>query len=231
MTDDLAKTAAVKASVGSLRDQQLAKLLEDYMESLERGAPLDLETLAAERPELADELRGFGESLHVLHDATRNLRGPLGDASTDVSSGARRLGDFEIGPEIGRGGMGVVYEARQISLDRRVALKVLPFAAVWDQKQIARFRNEAQAAAQLQHPNIVPVYAVGQERGVHFYAMQLINGQSLEAALTELRRDADGRARHSTNAVAASTLRRCASTVTWSRKGEAVDRAGRWNLV
>ena len=102
----------------------------------------------------------------------------------------KRLGDFEIGPEIGRGGMGVVYEATQISLQRKVALKVLPFAAMWDHKQIARFQNEAQAAAQLQHPNIVPVFAVGQERGVHFYAMQLIQGRSLDQILGELRREA-----------------------------------------
>ena len=99
----------------------------------------------------------------------------------------RRLGDFRLLREIGRGGMGVVYEAQQISLGRRVALKVLPFAAVLDSRQIARFKHEAQSAAQLNHPNIVSVFAVGVERGVHFYAMQLIDGQPLDRALTELR--------------------------------------------
>jgi serine/threonine protein kinase len=73
--------------------------------------------------------------------------------------------------------MGIVYEAQQISLDRRVALKVLPFAAVLDSRQIARFSHEAKAAAQLLHPNIVSVFSVGVERGVHYYAMQLIDGQ------------------------------------------------------
>ena len=82
-----------------------------------------------------------------------------------------------------------MYEARQISLDRPVALKILPFAAVLDAKQIARFKNEAQAAAQIQHPNIVPVYAIGAERGVHYYAMQLIDGQPLDQAITQLRGD------------------------------------------
>ena len=72
-----------------------------------------------------------------------------------------RLGDFVLGREIGRGGMGVVYEAQQLSLNRRVALKVLPFAAVFDAKQIARFKNEAQAAAQLHHPHIVPIFRGG----------------------------------------------------------------------
>ena len=75
--------------------------------------------------------------------------------------------------------MGVVYEAVQLSLGRRVALKVLPFAAALDARQLQRFKNEAQAAAQLHHTNIVPVYAVGCERGTHFYAMQLIEGQNL----------------------------------------------------
>jgi tetratricopeptide (TPR) repeat protein len=83
--------------------------------------------------------------------------------------------------------MGVVYEAEQISLGRRVALKVLPFAATLDPKHLQRFRNEAQAAACLHHPNIVPVYGVGSVRGVHYYAMQFIEGQSLARVIEELR--------------------------------------------
>ena len=92
--------------------------------------------------------------------------------------------------------MGIVYEAHQVSLDRRVALKALPFAAVLDQKQIVRFENEARAAAQLHHPNIVPVFSVGCERGVHYYAMQYIEGASLDRTLADVRgdstRDAEG---------------------------------------
>ena len=97
------------------------------------------------------------------------------------------LGDFRILPRSGRGGMGVVYEAEQISLGRRVALKVLPFAAMLDQQQLARFKNEARAAATLDHPNIVAIYSVGVERGVHYYAMQLIEGQSLAQVVEQLR--------------------------------------------
>ena len=97
------------------------------------------------------------------------------------------LGDFRLLREIGRGGMGVVYEAEQISLARRVALKVLPFAATLDNKQIQRFKNEAQAAGQLHHTNIVAVHFVGCERGVHFYAMQYIEGQSLGQVIADLR--------------------------------------------
>src|SRR5256714_1531698 len=83
--------------------------------------------------------------------------------------------------------MGVVYEAEQISLDRRVALKVLPFAAALDAKQLQRFKNEAPAAAHLHHTNNVPLHAVGCERGVHFYAMQFIEGRTLAAFIRELR--------------------------------------------
>src|SRR6185437_2863747 len=90
--------------------------------------------------------------------------------------------------ELGRGGMGIVYEAEQVSLRRRVALKVLPFAATLDARQIQRFQVEAQAAACLHHPHIVPVYGVGCDRGVHYYAMQLIEGQSLAAMIADLRR-------------------------------------------
>jgi serine/threonine protein kinase len=89
--------------------------------------------------------------------------------------------------EVGKGGMGVVYEAEQISLRRRVALKVLPFAATMDPRHLQRFHNEAQAAACLHHTNIVPVFFVGCERGIHFYAMQFIDGQPLSELIRQLR--------------------------------------------
>jgi eukaryotic-like serine/threonine-protein kinase len=174
------------------RSERLATLLDQYMSELEAtGLPPDVERLAAAHPDLADELRSYVESLQVLHQMTTGLRpeparsAPLAAAPQDQR--AKRLGDYEIIREVGRGGMGVVYEARQISLNRQVALKVLPFAAMLDERQIARFRTEAQAAAQLHHPNIVPVHAVGQERGVHYFAMQFIAGQSLEHAIDDLR--------------------------------------------
>lgn len=93
------------------------------------------------------------------------------------------LGDFRLIREIGRGGMGVVHEAEQISLSRRVALKILPFAAALDSRHLQRFKTEAQAAAQLHHTNIVPVYAVGCEHGTHYYAMQYIEGQTLASVI------------------------------------------------
>ncbi|MBN2563809.1 MAG: protein kinase [Phycisphaerae bacterium] len=97
----------------------------------------------------------------------------------------RVLGDFEILGEIGHGGMGIVYRARQVSLNRVVALKVLPGTVCQSKKAIARFTKEAQAAARLHHTNIVPVYAQGDHEGHFYYAMELIDGKGLDRALQE----------------------------------------------
>jgi serine/threonine protein kinase/tetratricopeptide (TPR) repeat protein len=99
-----------------------------------------------------------------------------------------RLGDYRILREIGRGGMGVVYEAMQQSLGRRVALKVLPVQAAADARVLKRFRRESRAAAGLHHTNIVPVFDVGREGDVCYFAMQFIQGQGLDEVLKELRR-------------------------------------------
>src|SRR5206468_2637962 len=98
------------------------------------------------------------------------------------------LGEFRIIRELGRGGMGVVYEAEQTSLHRRVALKVLRFGVVADEEAMRRFQREAETVARLHHTNIVPIFAVGRERGVHYYAMQFIEGRSLADVLDDSRR-------------------------------------------
>jgi serine/threonine protein kinase len=103
------------------------------------------------------------------------------------------LGDFELVRELGRGGMGVVYEARQISLNRPVALKVLFGGLGLTPKAVQRFRREAEAAARLHHTNIVPVYATGEQDGTHFYAMELVDGPSLDHVIRQSRQQ-DGRA-------------------------------------
>jgi tetratricopeptide (TPR) repeat protein len=100
------------------------------------------------------------------------------------------LGDFALLRELGRGGMGIVYEAQQVSLDRPVALKVLPHHLGIDAVSISRFEREAQAAGRLTHPNIVPVYAIGKAAGHHYYAMQLLDGEPLSQVLGRLRRGA-----------------------------------------
>jgi serine/threonine protein kinase len=180
-------TLDVTVSAHEAPRQQLLDVLERYMADLERGVAPDEQALLAANPALADELLPYLESLRLLDGATRDMRMPNGQRGDESTSGARQIGEYRIVREIGRGGMGIVYEAHQKSLNRKVALKILPFAAVLDQRQIARFRNEAQAAAQLHHPHIVPVFAVGQEQGVNYYAMQYIDGQSLEQAIAELR--------------------------------------------
>src|SRR5262249_59230293 len=96
-------------------------------------------------------------------------------------------GDCEVGREIGRGGMGVVYEARQVSLNRKVALKVLSGSVGLSGRAVERFRREAEAAAKLHHTNVVPVYASGEHDGTHFYAMELIEGPSLNHVIRQLR--------------------------------------------
>ncbi|MFZ5831738.1 MAG: protein kinase domain-containing protein [Planctomycetota bacterium] len=103
------------------------------------------------------------------------------------SSAPKRIGDFEIVQEIGRGGMGVVYEAMQRSLARRVALKVLPKHALLADRHRRGFQREAQTAARLNHTNVVPVFGVGEEDGLHYYVMPLVRGVGLDAIIRELR--------------------------------------------
>ncbi|HTU24717.1 MAG TPA: serine/threonine-protein kinase, partial [Pirellulales bacterium] len=171
-------------------DPRVVRAVQAYLAALESGNPVDRKTYIAQHPEIAAELTECLAGLDLIHAAAGNWREtPLEAISSDhaATSSPSPLGDFRILREIGRGGMGVVYEAMQLSLGRRVALKVLPFAAALDPKQLQRFKNEAQAAAQLHHSNIVPVYAVGCERGVHFYAMQLIHGHSLSVLIRQMR--------------------------------------------
>ena len=173
---------------------EVISILEEFLTKLEAGARLNPEDLTARCPALAEPLKACLASLEFLHDASLSLRDPGTPelpAATECQTDLGRLGDFQLVREIGRGGMGVVYEAEQISLGRRVALKVLPFAAALDARQLQRFKNEAQAAACLHHTNIVPVFGVGCERGVHYYAMQYIEGQTLAAIIKNLRRGKD----------------------------------------
>src|SRR5262249_52121193 len=100
------------------------------------------------------------------------------------------LGDFRLLREVGRGGMGIVYEAEQLSLKRRVALKVLPLAGALDPQRRLRFQKEAETVAHLHHTNIRPVHFVGCERGVNYYAMQFIAGRTLAAVIQDLRQTA-----------------------------------------
>ena len=175
------------------RDQpDLAHVIELLNVKLERGEAIDLEAIVKEHPQYAAQLQDLLPAMAALMDLSTPAGRDNGRVSPSVSDGAselRRLGDFRIGREIGRGGMGVVYEAEQVSLGRKVALKVLPFAAVLDKKCLQRFQTEARVAATLDHPNIVSIFSVGCENAVYFYSMQLIEGQSLAEAVAQLKLD------------------------------------------
>jgi serine/threonine protein kinase len=171
-----------------LRAVQLAELVEHVNVRLHAAEPVDLDELLRVHPEHAEELKRLLPAIGLLADLSRSASRPIPVGGEGDPLG--ELGDFRLIREVGRGGMGVVYEAEQISLRRRVALKVLPFAATMDPRQLQRFRHEAQAAAMLHHPHIVPVHGVGCERGVHYYVMQLISGRSLATVIDELRGEA-----------------------------------------
>jgi serine/threonine protein kinase/Tfp pilus assembly protein PilF len=188
--------ATASKSLSSQDDPRLVRALEEYLASLEAGAAPDKGAFLARHPDIAGPLAQCLDGLDFIRTAGCQARAPLPVPSLPTSAHPADiqpeapLGDYRLVREIGRGGMGVVYEAVQMSLGRRVALKVLPFASTLDAKQLQRFKNEAQAAAHLHHQNIVPVYATGTERGVHFYAMQFIEGQTLASLISELRRQA-----------------------------------------
>ncbi len=165
-----------------LNDEQktrLTDLLDRYLCGLEQGVPVDVQQINAQHPDLADVFTQYLGKLNALYGVAAGW----GEPATSPT----QLGEFTILRELGRGGMGVVYEARQASLDRRVAIKLLSLSAGLDSQQLTRFRNEAQAAGSLQHPHIVPVYSVGAERGLHYYAMQLIDGISMDGWIRQRR--------------------------------------------
>jgi WD40 repeat protein len=167
----------------------LADRVADLADRITRGEELDIGPDHIGDPAESDALRRFLPAMRLLAELSGEPPGPrLGwmGSSPDV------LGDFRLGREIGRGGLGVVYEACQVSLGRRVALKVLAQSSRLDARQRRRFAIEAQAAAALQHPNIVPVIAYGDEGGVPYLAMRLIEGRNLAEVVRDLR-DATGR--------------------------------------
>jgi WD40 repeat protein/serine/threonine protein kinase len=161
----------------------LNQLAEEFAARCRRGERPDLQEYIDRHPDLADDIREAFPALAPLElakDDPSELPDPLPPP--------QRLGDFLILREIGRGGMGVVFEAEQVSLGRRVALKVLPQKLLVDARTRQRFEREAKAAARLHHTNIVPVFGVGEHDGQPYYAMQLIDGHGLDAVMAHLRR-------------------------------------------
>jgi serine/threonine protein kinase/Flp pilus assembly protein TadD len=170
-------------------DPALVDLFDQITGWLQSGEAVEEERLVAQHPGWANEIRTLLPTLREIARAGElrkaDLAPPLADERD--ARGRRVIGDFHIVREIGRGGMGIVYEAEQVKLGRRVALKILPIAATLDPRAIQRFQLEAQVAGWLQHPRIVPVYAVGMVNEAPFFAMQLIEGGSLASLIGELR--------------------------------------------
>jgi serine/threonine protein kinase len=169
---------------GEERESRFQEVVASYLESLDAGQAEDLPALLQRHPDLAEEIAAFFDNQERI---ARLVPPPAGIAAAGQGPAPTSLGDFRIVREVGKGGMGIVYEAEQDMLERRVALKVLPFAAMMDPRHLQRFHNEARAAACLDHPHIVKVHAVGRERGVHYFAMQFIDGQPLSEVIRQLR--------------------------------------------
>jgi serine/threonine protein kinase/Tfp pilus assembly protein PilF len=159
------------------------EVAESFLERYRAGERPSVAEYAERYPALADQIRELLPALVAVERAGPKSEEPRPPAPPLPE----RLGGYRIVRKIGHGGMGVVYEAEQEALGRRVALKVLPFARLLEPTFRERFQREAQAAARLHHSNIVPVFGVGEQDGVHYYAMQYIQGQGLDQVLREVK--------------------------------------------
>ena len=166
-------------------------LAEEFVARYRRGERPALSEYTTRHPDLAEQIEALFPTLLVMEQlrpaSDDTIDGPELPAAATGKAPLPRFGDFRVIREIGRGGMGVVYEAEQVSLGRRVALKVLPDHLLRDEKQKKRFQREARAAARLHHTNIVPVFGVGEQDGHQYYVMQYIHGLGLDQVLAELK--------------------------------------------
>ncbi len=162
------------------------KFMESFLGRWRRGERPTLEECVARHPNLAPQIRHLFPALRLMVDLAAPASDPAPKGATGSTQPAR-LGKYRIVHEVGRGGMGVVYEAEDMELGRRVALKVLPYHALLDERRLERFRREAQAAAKLHFAGIVPVHDVGVDAGIHYFAMQYIEGRGLDRVIAEVR--------------------------------------------
>ena len=175
-------------SDSSAEQQLLNDLAEEFADRQRRGERPSLGEYTDRYPHLAEQIRDLFPALAMMEEVKEEREAVSEPAAAGPLPALVRLGDYRIIREIGRGGMGVVYEAEQVSLGRHVALKVLPPQLLVDARTRQRFEREARAAARLHHTNIVPVFGVGEHEGIPYYAMQFIPGLPLDAVLDELKR-------------------------------------------
>jgi eukaryotic-like serine/threonine-protein kinase len=173
-------------------DGRFERVLAELLQTEERGEPLDLSGVIRDAPELEAPLREFFRNRdgfdRLAPDLAPVAPRPGAAATPSLLSPGSQFGDYEILGELGRGGMGVVYKARQRSLQRLVAVKMILSGHLAAPEQVKRFHREAQAVARLDHPNVVPIYAVGRHNGQHYFSMKLIEGHSLARDLAHYRR-------------------------------------------
>ncbi len=178
---------AVNSAESSDR-KTIEELMEEFVDRLHRGERPSISEYIRKSATLADEIRDVFPALAMLEQFGSPPDNPGKTCASTPT--LEQLGGYRILREVGRGGMGVVYEAIQEPLGRHVALKVLPLHLAGDPVCLERFQREARVAARLHHTNIVPVFDVGQHDGIHFYTMQFIEGQGLDQVIAELiRRD------------------------------------------
>jgi serine/threonine protein kinase/WD40 repeat protein len=171
------------------REQRLEEVLAAYLHAVDTGQAPDRDELLARHPDLADELKVFlSNQGHVQAHGIpySDVTVPPDGGSTGVGTTVRYIGDYELLQEIARGGMGVVFQARQVSLNRVIALKMILAGTLASQADMQRFRAEAEAAANLDHPNILPIYEVGDHEGQPYFSMKLVEGGSLVQEIPEL---------------------------------------------
>jgi hypothetical protein len=183
-----------------LSEESLTAVIAAYLQAADAGQTPDRDELLRRHPNLADDLRRFFADQDQFDRIARPLRGAVQGTGTEptvptaatapaVGEQVSYFGDYELRGEIARGGMGVVFRARQVSLDRPVALKMILAGTFASAGEVRRFRQEAEAAANLDHPHIVPIYEVGEHQGHHYYAMKLIEGGGLNAYLPRFVQD------------------------------------------
>jgi serine/threonine protein kinase len=162
----------------------LTRLADEFAARYRAGERPSLQEYIDRYPELADDIRDLLPAMVEIEQAKEHYQ----EATPAAAPALQQLGDFRIIREVGQGGMGVVYEAEQVSLGRHVALKLLPRGLLPDARAKQRFEREARAAARLHHTNIVPVFGVGEQDGMPYYVMQFIQGLGLDQVLLELQR-------------------------------------------
>src|SRR5215207_8888869 len=179
------------------RQALLEDVLSEYMQRLDRGEAVDREQFLARYPELAEGLRSYFAGSDELEHLGRQPRGGTAsfpsrarpEEAPRAEDKGQRVGDYELLEQIGQGGMGVIYKARQLSLRRLVALKMVRTDRLASPVDLLRFQSEAEAVASLDHPHIVPIYEVGDHDGQPFFAMKFIDGGSLGQQLPRLAAD------------------------------------------